>query len=88
MSLSHQPAQQITALKFENLNLKKENEILKMFATRVGFFQYYFSQLEHFKTKKECFDAVNEKYFDLLGEYRYESYTSFRVCINIDIKKK
>jgi hypothetical protein len=88
MSTPTAAAQVIAELKMANSDLKQENNLLRQFATRVGFFQYYFTQLEFYKTKKECFDAVNEKYFELLGEYRYESYTSFRVCINIDTKKK
>ncbi len=82
MNLPINSPQIISSLKKENAELKNEIELLKLFATRIGFFQYYFTQLAFYKTKKECFDAVNEQYFDLLNEYRYEDYNSFRKQVN------
>lgn len=82
MSLPAESSQIIRNLKNENTELKNQVDLLKLFATRIGFFQHYFTQLANFKTKKECFDAVNEEYFTLLEEYRYEDYNSFRKQIN------
>ena len=62
--------------------LQKENNLLKQLGTRQGFFQYYFEQLPKHRNNTECFNYVNEKYLDLFGEYKYESYHSFRVVLN------
>lgn len=43
----------------------------------LGFYQYYFNDLKHHPTQIECFNHVNDLYFDIYGEYRYESYQSF-----------
>jgi hypothetical protein len=66
--------------------LKKENELLKKLATRLGFFRYYFEQLPYHPTKKACFIAVNDTYFNLFQEYRYETYDSFRQQLNNNLK--
>lgn len=58
--------------------LQIENRLLRTLGTREGFFQYYFEQLPKHRTQVECFNFVNEKHFDLFGEWRYETYNSFR----------
>lgn len=67
--------------------LKKENEIIKRIATSAGFYEYYFEQLKHHKTEIECFDAINDLYFEYFGEYKYSSYNSFRKLKNKHLKK-
>lgn len=62
--------------------LKKENEIIKRIATSAGFYEYYFEQLKHHKTEVECFDSINDLYFEYFGEYKYASYNSFRKLKN------
>lgn len=62
--------------------LKRENELLRQIATRDGFFKYYFEELPKHRTYVECFIAINEKYLDLFGETKYESYDSFRKQVN------
>lgn len=57
--------------------LHAENKIMRQLATREGFYKYYFSQLKHHETNTDCFNAVNELYFDLFGEYRYSNYKVF-----------
>lgn len=52
-----------------------------------GFFQYYFYELPHHRTKIEAFNHVNELYFDLFGEYRYEDYNSFRLIFSKNQKQ-
>ena len=66
------------AWKTELDELQKENNLLKQLGTRQGFFQYYFEQLPKHRTYVECFNFVNEKYFDLFGEHKYEDHNSFR----------
>jgi hypothetical protein len=70
------------------LELKKEIRLLRQLGTRTGFFQYYFEELPKHRTYVECFHAINEKHFDQFGEYRYESYHSFRNQINAYHKNK
>jgi hypothetical protein len=58
--------------------LHQEIKLLKTLGTRQGFFQHYFEMLPRQRTQIECFNNVNDKHFELFGEYRYESYDSFR----------
>lgn len=67
--------------------LKKENEIICKIATSSGFYEYYFEQLKHHKTNVDCFEYVNNLYFDFFGEYKYASYNSFRTLRNKNLKK-
>lgn len=66
----------------EVTRLKKELKITRQLGTRQGFFQYYFEELPKHRTNVECFNAVNDKYFDLFGEWRYTDYNSFRKQAN------
>lgn len=59
--------------------LIKENSLMKKLATSQGFYEYYFSQLNNYKSNVECFEAVNELCFEIFGEYRYSSYKSFAI---------
>jgi hypothetical protein len=67
--------------------LKKENEIIRRIGTVTGFYEYYFQQLKNHKTEIECFEAVNDLYFEYFGEYKYSSYDSFRKVKNKHLKK-
>ncbi len=42
-----------------------------------GFYNYYFNDLKYHRNQTECFNHINDLYFDIYGEYRYESYQSF-----------
>lgn len=66
----------------EVTRLKKEIRLLRQLGTRQGFFQYYFEELPEHSTNVECFNAVNDKYFELFGEWRYTDYNSFRKQAN------
>lgn len=72
----------------EVARLNKENKLLRQLGTRQGFFQHYFELLPDHRTYIECFHAVNNKYYDLFGEYRYETYNSFRNQVNFNNKNK
>lgn len=67
--------------------LQEQNQLMRQLATPAGFFEYFFKQLPHHNTQVECFNAINETYFDLFGEYRYSSYYSFRAA-TMDRNKK
>lgn len=58
--------------------LQAQNKLMRQLATPSGFFEYFFKQLPQHNTQVECFNAINETYFDLFGEYRYSSYYTFR----------
>ena len=67
--------------------LKKENELMRQLSTINGFFIYYFSQCPVHKTNIDTFNAVNEKYFNLFGEYRYSDIHSFKKSLIYHTKK-
>ena len=67
--------------------LKKENEIIRKIATVTGFYEYYFQQLKNHKTEIECFEAVNDLYFEYFSEFKYSSYDSFRKVKNKYLKR-
>ena len=43
-----------------------------------GFYDRYFSLLKTARTTVEAFNAANDEYFELFGEYKYSSIYSFR----------
>jgi len=53
-----------------------------------GFFQYYFAELPHHLTQTAAFNHVNTLYYELFGEYRYESYDAFRHVYARHLKNK
>lgn len=57
-------------------------KMYRKLGTRQGFFQFYFEQLPQHRTNVECFNAVNELYFEFFGEWRYTDYNSFRKQAN------
>jgi hypothetical protein len=75
------------AQKIEIEKLKKENELMRKLSTVDGFFIYYFSQCPVHKTNIEAFNTVNQKYFDLFGEFRYSDIHSFKKMIRYHTKK-
>jgi len=61
---------------YQNLQLHKR------IGNRSGFFTFYFEQLKEFNTQVETFNHCNELYFELFGEYKYETLNSFRRSLN------
>lgn len=59
--------------------LEAEIQLMKRLTTSVGFYEYYFSQLKYHTTNVECFNKVNETYFNIFGEERYSDYRSFMI---------
>lgn len=62
--------------------LTQENEFLKSAATLEGFCRLYFGELPNHVTRVEAFNAVNDRYFDLIGDYRYSDYNTFQTIIS------
>lgn len=60
---------------------QKQIDEMRQLATWQGFYDYYFRKLEDFRTNADCFEAVNQRYFDYFGEFRYSSYESFSRAI-------
>lgn len=52
-------------------------EMMRKIYSPKGFFDYYFTQLPHHKTNIDCFNAANDLYFELFGDYKYSSHGSF-----------
>jgi hypothetical protein len=58
--------------------LKKITDLMRKLATNDGFYHYYVSRLGKHKNNRECFEEVNDLFFELFGEYKYSSYGSFK----------
>lgn len=56
---------------------RAENELMRKIGTTAGFFNYYFEILPKHRTHIETFNDVNEQHFELYGEYKYSSHSSF-----------
>ena len=74
-------------LQAELEKLKKERKIMQQIATASGFYQYYFLNLHDYSTNLDCFNAVNEMYYNFFGEYRYSGYESFKQNIKKYVKQ-
>lgn len=68
--------------------LQAQNKLMRQLASPLGFYEYFFKQLPNHRTQIECFNAVNELYFDIFGDYRYSNYNSFRYSLIYRKKKK
>lgn len=62
-------------------------QIIRMF-TRKGFIEVFWEELQLQRkdnekaSHKEVFDILNQKFFDVFGEYRYSSYDTFKQILN------
>lgn len=70
-----------TIMNFQTL--QAENILLRQLGTRTGFFQYYFDQLPKHHAQQECFNAVNNKHFELFGEKKYNDFKAFREALRM-----
>lgn len=61
--------------------------IIRMLS-RQGFVEVFWEELQAQRkidpktTQETVFYKLNEKYYNVVGEYRYSSYDSFRNCMN------
>lgn len=60
---------------------------LKKAATDDGFFKLYFEGLPQHRTYVECFISLNDRYFGIVGEYRFINYDAFRKKLSRNVKK-
>lgn len=67
--------------------LQAENTFLKKCATFKSLMAMYFDELDNHRTYQECFNAINMRYFDLVGEYLYSDYDSFMRVLRYHRKK-
>nr|WP_299385568.1 hypothetical protein [Allomuricauda sp.] len=67
--------------------LRAEIEFLKKCAKFTSLMALYFEELNKFRTNHECFEAINNRYFDLVGEYLYSDYESFMRTVRYHRKK-
>ncbi len=73
---------ELNALRIENDRLKKDNDLMRELSSTEGFYRYFFKNLKNFKTNGKCFEHANDEYMRLFGNFRYESYGSFRVIMH------
>jgi hypothetical protein len=69
---------QLAAEELRAEKLEKQNARMRELGNTTGFFQAYFASLKEYRTNVLAFEALNEEYFSLFGEYRYKDYQSFR----------
>lgn len=70
--------QQLAEMQRQIAESRRQYDLARQIGTRDGFFQYYFKILPDARTQVEAFNEVNEEYLDIFGEYKYETYQSFR----------
>lgn len=62
-------------------------QVIRMF-TRKGFVEVFWEELQLQRKDNErvshkiVFDDLNQKFFDVFGEYRYSSYDTFKQILN------
>lgn len=53
-----------------------------------GFYKAYFKELRGHKNGRECFEVINERYFELFESYRFSDYESFKTQLSKFNNKK
>lgn len=61
----------------QEFKYQEQIKLMRKLATAQGFYEYYFSQLPKHKTNKDCFNFINDQYYEFFGEYKYSSYKNF-----------
>lgn len=82
------PSQQIIVANFNQLDTSRKLKIACQIATVKGFYNYFYEKLPHFKTRKECFEMVNQLHCNLFKEEKYSDYDSFRKSIKYHLKNR
>lgn len=62
--------------------LKLQNEKMKKLSTREGFFKSFFESLKSFKTEELAFENVNNLYYELFGQKRYNNYSDYKKAVS------
>lgn len=74
-------------LQEELIEVQRQMLLMRNLVKPLGFYQVYFEELPRHRTKQEAFNSVNDIYFELFGEFKYENYESFRVTVYRMISK-
>jgi len=70
-----------TELQNQLKKLQKDHELLCKMVTPKGFIEFYLEQLSKHETRSEAFHYCNDKYYDMVGVYRYSSVNTFNhIC--------
>jgi hypothetical protein len=78
--------QQKNADEYRNKILAQSAELMQQLATNSGFFKYYYKVLPKFNSQHAAFLIVNQLYYLLFGEEKYNSFDGFRKAKNRDLK--
>jgi len=73
-------------IKPEAKKVEVDSQIIRMF-TRQGFIEVFWEELQakghdNNVTRKQVFDDLNQKFYEVFQEFRYSSYDSFRQRLN------
>lgn len=58
----------------------------KMHGINSGYFHRYFHHLKKSRTTVEAFNATNDEFFELFGEWKYSCIRSFRISLKNHLK--
>lgn len=58
--------------------LQERQQRIKLLGSKNGFLEAFYRKLSTANTRNDAFNAVNEEYFEIFGEYRFTNYNSFR----------
>ena len=53
-----------------------------------GFYKAYFNELLKYKNGRQCFEAINQRYYELFDAYRFSDYESFKTQLSKFNNKK
>lgn len=73
--------------RIELQKLEEKIELMRLLVNREGFFKYYFKEIKNYPSREKAFNAVNELYYSLFGEFRYSDYQTFRQILSKNNKK-
>lgn len=75
-------------LRLEIEALEKKIALMKQLSSTSGFYEFYFKNIKNHKSRKECFEVINELHHSLFGRYRYSDYGVFKNTISRIFKQK
>jgi len=61
-------------------------KIKNLFITR-NFYIRFYQLLPEYKTKKEAYEAVEDEYYELYGQFKYSNYNTFIKSRDYHFKK-
>ena len=63
-----------------------ESKDLFALVSIAGFSEAYFKNLKNFKKNYECYESLEDLFFETYGQRRFSCYQSFMVCLKIHRK--